>query len=125
MEAEAEAAITWVEAEADDYKTVEAEAEAVDFKNLEAESEAKTVGFWLVEAEAEAVDFSKGKVGAEAEAPTNSPPPDTLVIRAVQIGLLNLDENEKFKIPKANLWAIKQRRVHLSYVSVAFLVFHE
>ena len=50
-EAEAEAAITWVEAEADDYKTVEAEAEAVDFKNLEAE--------------------------AEAEAAPNSPLPDT------------------------------------------------
>ena len=46
-EAEAEAAITWVEAEADEYKTVEAEAEAeaVDFKNLEAEAEAEAVGF--------------------------------------------------------------------------------
>ena len=46
-EAEAEAAITWVEAEADEYKTVEAEAEAeaVDFKNLEAEAEAEAVVF--------------------------------------------------------------------------------
>ena len=44
-EAEAEAAITWVEAEAVEYKTVEAEAEAVDFKNLEAEAEAEAVGF--------------------------------------------------------------------------------
>ena len=46
-EAEAEAAITLVKAEADEYKTVEAEAEAeaVDFKNLEAEAEAEAVGF--------------------------------------------------------------------------------
>ena len=66
-EAEAEAAITWVEAEADDYKTVEAEAEAeaVNFKNLEAE------------AEAEAVDFKN--LEAEAEAAPNLPLPDTLV----------------------------------------------
>ena len=39
-EAEAEAAIIWVEAEAGNYETMEAEAEAVDFKNLEAEAEA-------------------------------------------------------------------------------------
>ena len=38
-ETETEAAITWVEAEAVEYKTVEAEAD--DFKNLEAEA----VGF--------------------------------------------------------------------------------
>ena len=43
-ESEAEATTTWVEAEADDYKTVEAEAEAVDFKNLEAEAVAEAVG---------------------------------------------------------------------------------
>ena len=66
-EAEAEAAITWVEAEADDYKTVEAEAEAeaVNFKNLEAE--------------AEAVDFKNLEAEAEAEAAPNSPLPDTLL----------------------------------------------
>ena len=42
-EAETEVAITWVEAEADDYETVKAEAEAVHYKNLKAEAE--SVGF--------------------------------------------------------------------------------
>ncbi len=40
MDAGAEAAIIWVEAEAVSYKTVEEEAEAVDFRNLEVEVEA-------------------------------------------------------------------------------------
>ena len=55
---------TWVEAESDDYKTVEAEA----------------VGFYLVEVE---VNFLK----LEVEAAPNSPLPDTLLFSQIRKAL--------------------------------------